>query len=93
MNASETGVISQSSLAFALPAAINLAEAGRTIGEKRTGSICLNIDLSFMSHCDFCEGYMFCAEIMPREHEMQLMMVNTIHKVNLSHFNSVKSLI
>ncbi|KAG5646809.1 hypothetical protein DXG03_002186 [Asterophora parasitica] len=29
-------------------------------------------------------GYLFCAEVMPAEHELQLMLVNTIRKVNLT---------
>ncbi|KAJ8474319.1 hypothetical protein ONZ51_g7305 [Trametes cubensis] len=48
-------------LEFALPHAINLAEAGHTVQDKRT-------------------GYLFCAEIMPPEHELQLMLVNSIRK-------------
>ncbi|KAI0362383.1 ARM repeat-containing protein [Trametes cingulata] len=48
-------------LDFALPHAINLAEAGQSIQDKRT-------------------GYLFCAEIMPPEHELQLMLVNSIRK-------------
>ncbi|KAI0723998.1 ARM repeat-containing protein [Cerioporus squamosus] len=48
-------------LEFALPHAINLAEAGQTIQDKRT-------------------GYLFCAEVMPSEHELQLMLVNSIRK-------------
>ncbi|KAI0748602.1 ARM repeat-containing protein [Daedaleopsis nitida] len=48
-------------LEFALPYAINLAEAGQTIQNKRT-------------------GYLFCAEVMPLEHELQLMLVNSIRK-------------
>ncbi|RPD66372.1 ARM repeat-containing protein [Lentinus tigrinus ALCF2SS1-7] len=48
-------------LEFALPHAINLAEAGQTIQDKRT-------------------GYLFCAEVMPAEHELQLMLVNSIRK-------------
>ncbi|KAI0636737.1 ARM repeat-containing protein [Trametes polyzona] len=48
-------------LEFALPHAINLAEAGQTVQDKRT-------------------GYLFCAEVMPPEHELQLMLVNSIRK-------------
>ncbi|KAH9945906.1 ARM repeat-containing protein [Epithele typhae] len=48
-------------LAFALPHALNLAEAGQTTQDKRT-------------------GYLFCAEVMPPEHELQLMLVNSIRK-------------
>ncbi|KAL7283586.1 hypothetical protein ACG7TL_003021 [Trametes sanguinea] len=49
-------------LEFALPHAINLAEAGQTVQDKRT-------------------GYLFCAEVMPPEHELQLMLVNSIRKL------------
>ncbi|PCH37830.1 ARM repeat-containing protein [Wolfiporia cocos MD-104 SS10] len=48
-------------LAFALPHAVNLAEAGQSVQEKRI-------------------GYLFCAEVMPEHHELQLMLVNTIRK-------------
>ncbi|KAF9467306.1 armadillo-type protein [Collybia nuda] len=46
---------------FALPHAVSLAEAGRSIEEKRI-------------------GYLFCVEVMPSTHELQLMLVNTIRK-------------
>ncbi|KAI0647300.1 ARM repeat-containing protein [Trametes meyenii] len=46
---------------FALPHAINLAEAGQTVQDKRM-------------------GYLFCAEVMSPEHELQLMLVNSIRK-------------
>ncbi|KAI0819517.1 ARM repeat-containing protein [Trametes gibbosa] len=48
-------------LDFALPHAINLAEAAQTVQDKRA-------------------GYLFCAEVMPPEHELQLMLVNSIRK-------------
>ncbi|KAJ3810385.1 armadillo-type protein [Lentinula aff. lateritia] len=44
-----------------LPHAVNLAEAGSSISEKRM-------------------GYLFCAEVMPTGHELQLMLVNTLRK-------------
>ncbi|KAI0082819.1 ARM repeat-containing protein [Panus rudis PR-1116 ss-1] len=49
------------SVLFALPHAISLAEAGKTIRDKRL-------------------GYVFCAETMPKHHELQLMLVNTLRK-------------
>ncbi|EJD04404.1 uncharacterized protein FOMMEDRAFT_146346 [Fomitiporia mediterranea MF3/22] len=55
------GSINRTTLAFALPSAAHLAEAGSRVSEKRM-------------------GYMFCWEVMPREHELQLMLVNTIRK-------------
>lgn len=30
------------------------------------------------------EGYFFCAELMPADHELQLMLVNTLRKARLS---------
>ncbi|GJE90878.1 hypothetical protein PsYK624_070220 [Phanerochaete sordida] len=46
---------------FALPHALNLAEAGHTVQDKRI-------------------GYLYCAEMMPKSHELQLMLVNTLRK-------------
>lgn len=34
-------------------------------------------------------GYLYCAEMMPKEHELQLMLVNTLRKVLLAHLISV----
>ncbi|KAI0729907.1 ARM repeat-containing protein [Fomitopsis betulina] len=48
-------------LDFALHHAINLAESGPTVQDKRI-------------------GYLFCAEVMPEDHELQLMLVNTLRK-------------
>ncbi|KAH8106826.1 ARM repeat-containing protein [Cristinia sonorae] len=48
-------------LQSALPHAISLAEAGKTVQDKRI-------------------GYLFCVETMPRNHELQLMLVNTLRK-------------
>ncbi|KAI0705845.1 ARM repeat-containing protein [Cytidiella melzeri] len=48
-------------LDFALSHAVNLAEAGQTVQNKRI-------------------GYLYCAEMMPQEHELQLMLVNTLRK-------------
>ncbi|TDL21032.1 ARM repeat-containing protein [Rickenella mellea] len=60
-NTSGRGSITPGRLAFGLPAAVNLAEAGSNVSEKRI-------------------GYLFCNEIMPRDHDMQLMLVNTLRK-------------
>ncbi|KAJ7072535.1 armadillo-type protein [Mycena amicta] len=49
------------SLDFALPHAVNLAEAGQRVRDKRI-------------------GYLFCAEIMSLDHELRLMLVNTLRK-------------
>ncbi|KAG6920089.1 hypothetical protein DXG01_010157 [Tephrocybe rancida] len=59
------GLLSSDSFYFALPHAVTLAEAGRSIGQKRI-------------------GYLFCAEVMPPDHELQLMLVNTLRK-DLEH--------
>ncbi|EPS95437.1 hypothetical protein FOMPIDRAFT_1038502 [Fomitopsis schrenkii] len=48
-------------LDFALHHAVNLAESGPTVQDKRI-------------------GYLFCAEVMPEDHELQLMLVNTLRK-------------
>ncbi|KAH9977107.1 armadillo-type protein [Lactifluus volemus] len=48
-------------LEFALPHAVNLAEAGASIEERRT-------------------GYLFCSEMMPSNHDLRLMLVNTLRK-------------
>ncbi|CAL1705101.1 unnamed protein product [Somion occarium] len=53
-------------LTFALPHAISLAEAGKTVHDKRI-------------------GYEFCADIMPKHHELKLMLVNTLRKDIHSH--------
>ncbi|KAJ7647590.1 armadillo-type protein [Roridomyces roridus] len=56
-----SAALPSSSLDFALPQAVNLAEAGRKGHEKRI-------------------GYLFCAEIMSPNHELRLMLVNTLRK-------------
>lgn len=48
-------------LNFAFRHAINLAEQGQSVLDKRI-------------------GYTFCVELMPRNHELQLMLVNTLRK-------------
>ncbi|TEB37502.1 ARM repeat-containing protein [Coprinellus micaceus] len=55
------GFLVPGSFEFAFPHALNLAEVGRTIEEKRI-------------------GYLFCAELMSTDHELRLMMVNTLRK-------------
>ena len=67
-------------LDFALPHAVNLAEAGSSIDERKTGEayrqflverLLLTLPL----------GYLFCSEIMPPHHDLKLMLVNTLRKV------------
>jgi hypothetical protein len=37
-----------------------------------------------MDECMFMNaGYLFCRELLPRDHALQLMLVNTIRKVHL----------
>ncbi|KAH7888611.1 armadillo-type protein [Phlebopus sp. FC_14] len=48
-------------LSFAFPHALNLAELGRSLMDKKV-------------------GYLFCVELMSRNHELQLMLVNTLRK-------------
>ena len=67
-------------LEFALPHAINLAEAGQTIQDKRTG---MRVALALEAGYNVYAGYLFCGEVMPVEHELQLMLVNSIRKVSL----------
>ncbi|EJD55640.1 ARM repeat-containing protein [Auricularia subglabra TFB-10046 SS5] len=50
-----------SDVQFALTHAVNLAEAGATLRQRRT-------------------GYLFCESVMPKGHELLLMLVNTIRK-------------
>ena len=67
-------------LEFALPHAINLAEAAQKVQDKRTGMfVAIGCEASLQFHT----GYLFCAEVMPPEHELQLMLVNSIRKVGL----------
>ncbi|KIP09086.1 hypothetical protein PHLGIDRAFT_346214 [Phlebiopsis gigantea 11061_1 CR5-6] len=49
------------SLECALPHALNLAEAGKSVQDKRI-------------------GYLYCVDMMPKSHELQLMLVNTLRK-------------
>ncbi|KAK0212386.1 armadillo-type protein [Desarmillaria ectypa] len=60
-NAVTTSALKQEALYFAIPHAINLAEAASNAKDKRI-------------------GYLFCSEIMPPNHELQLMLVNTLRK-------------
>jgi len=62
------GSVSRSSLDFAIPSAVHLAEAGTSSSEKRI-------------------AYLFCNEAMPKEHDMRLMLINTIRKLG-SHIRT-----
>jgi hypothetical protein len=65
-------------LEFALPHAVNLAEAGSSIEERKAGTFlcCLRLLLLHL-----LSGYLFCSEIMPPHHDLKLMLVNTLRKV------------
>jgi hypothetical protein len=57
---------------------VNLAEAGSSIQERATG---LSLWCTGRIRILIQTGYMFCQELLPRDHEMHLMLVNTIRKV------------
>lgn len=67
-------------LDFAMSHAVTLAEAGETTASKRIGlpfSSILRVENLLICY----PGYLFCSELMPADHELQLMLVNTIQKV------------
>ena len=66
-------------LEFALPHAVNLAEAGSSIEERKAGTFCVASTL-LLPH--LLPGYLFCSEIMPPHHDLKLMLVNTLRKVD-----------
>jgi AP-4 complex subunit epsilon-1 len=66
-------------LEFALPHAVNLAEAGSSIEERKAGTYCVVSDGLLLPH--LLPGYLFCSEIMPPHHDLKLMLVNTLRKV------------
>lgn len=65
-------------LSFALPYAINLAEAGVSVSYKRIG---LHIYIISTFHLTRRPGYLFCTEVMPPGYSQQLLLVNTLRKV------------
>ena len=71
------------SLHFALPSALHLAEAGSKVHEKYIGASNLSYDYFYFSSIDCATtGYSFLSEVMPPDHELALMLVNTIRKVS-----------
>ncbi|KAF9474581.1 ARM repeat-containing protein [Pholiota conissans] len=56
-----TGFLPADAFDFAFHHAINLAETGRKVEDKRI-------------------GYLFCAEVMPLDHELRIMLINTLRK-------------
>lgn len=65
-------------LDFALIPALKLAESGKTIQERRIGR-CLFCGYSWLNA--FGAGYLFLVERLPPDHELQLLLINTIRKV------------
>jgi AP-4 complex subunit epsilon-1 len=65
-------------LEFALLHAVNLAEAGSSMEERKAGTFCVASDYSRFI---LLPGYLFCSEIMPPHHDLKLMLVNTLRKV------------
>ncbi|KAF5321369.1 hypothetical protein D9619_001522 [Psilocybe cf. subviscida] len=56
-----SGYLRDNAFDFAFHHAINLAESGKKVEDKRI-------------------GYLFCSEVMPLNHEMRLMLINTLRK-------------
>ena len=66
-------------LGFALPKAINLAEIGRSMSDKRVGRCYITQIVSRVG--SRLIGYLFCVELMPPDHPANLLLVNTLRKV------------
>ena len=66
---------------FALVSALQLAEGGKNIKERRLGTL----DISIILHIYLMSevGYRYLMEMLPRHHELGLLMINTIRKVSL----------
>jgi len=78
--AAPTSIFPRGTFDFAILHALNLAEAGTTIEDKRAGMRDLQ---SWLLRDSAISGYLFCAEMMEPNHEMRVMLVNTLRKVNL----------
>lgn len=74
-----TPMFPKGSFDFAFPSAFNLAEAGATVEDKRIGKI---RNKPGPLGDTYLLGYLFCAEMIPLNHEMWLMLVNTLRKVS-----------
>lgn len=77
--AASPGFLPPGTFDFALTHALNLAEVGRTVEDKRIGNFELSSRLK-NTMLILAEGYLYCAELMPPEHELRLMMINTLRK-------------
>jgi AP-4 complex subunit epsilon-1 len=73
-----SGLVSNGQFDFALPHAVSLAEAGHTVQDKRIGEQFM-VWFGYVTDSVY-EGYSFCAQLMPADHELQLMLVNTLRK-------------
>ena len=70
---------------FALVSALQLAERGISIRERRIGVSAGSDHLRLHVHqLMVMVGYLYLAESMPLDHEMGLLMINTIRKVALA---------
>lgn len=75
------GFLAKGAFDFAFPHAINLAASAKKIEEKRIGRP-KNGSVEFRVAEACSAGYLFCSEIMPTGHELRLMLINTLLKVN-----------
>ena len=77
---------------FALVSALQLAERGLSIRERRVGvSVAFGKFILSVFKLTITTGYLYLAEMMPLNHEMGLLMINTIYKVPLANFSRVRT--
>ncbi|KAF8160934.1 armadillo-type protein [Crassisporium funariophilum] len=74
-----SGFLARDAFDFAFPHAINLAEAGKKIDDKRMGEWNAFPDWLCTANT-LTAGYLFCSERMPLDHDLRLMLVNTLRK-------------
>ena len=68
------------------PHAVNLAEAGSSIEERKAGTFSV---ASMLRLPHLLPGYLFCFGIKPLHHDLRLMLINTLRKVDWSLSNKV----
>jgi hypothetical protein len=78
-----SGFASRGQFDFAIPQAVNLAEAGISVQDKRIGAFVVDY-LASHKNIHGGAGYAFCAELMSPGHELQLMLVNTLRKASVT---------
>lgn len=74
------GFLTSDAFDFAFHHAINLAETGTNVEQKRIG----RQSEQYMTRETVMTvklGYLFCAEMMPLDHDLRLMLINTLRKV------------